>query len=367
DINALGQRVDKLLQKNDVRLTMGGEPTFVSIDDMQSPQWNTDADGPHKRKLAMELTEKLKAEFAPGGLLHVGQGKWYPGEPLPRWQNTLYWRKDGKALWPGQFPQADAKPVKPESARALLRLLCAKMDLPASAIHPAYEDAFYTLWREANLPLGEELSVDHEALAKRTLAQLLEQGLNQASGYCLPLGFNVETKHWQTCRWRFRQSALYLVPGNSPIGLRLPLTSLSQQAKAAATEAVPADPFAPLPQELEPLTFTGSEPAPDMAIHTALCTEVRDGKLYVFLPPVTSLEEFCGLIDAIAAAAAELQLTPYIEGYQPPFDPRLGKLAVTPDPGVIEVNVQPTSSWNELTHLTERLYVLARESRLATE
>src|SRR5690606_6557757 len=113
DINALGQRVDKLLQKNDVRLTMGGEPTFVSIDDMQSPQWNTDADGTHKRKLAMELSEKRKAEFAPGGLLHVRQGKWYTGEPRPRRQSTLYWRKDGKALWPGQFPQADAKPVKP--------------------------------------------------------------------------------------------------------------------------------------------------------------------------------------------------------------------------------------------------------------
>ena len=78
---------------------MGGEPTFVSIDDMESPEWNTDADGPHKRKLAASLTEKLYGKFAKGGVLHQAQGKWYPGEPLPRWQYELCWRKDGKPIW----------------------------------------------------------------------------------------------------------------------------------------------------------------------------------------------------------------------------------------------------------------------------
>jgi uncharacterized protein (DUF2126 family)/transglutaminase-like putative cysteine protease len=367
DINVLGEHIDGLLQKNDVRLTMGGEPTFVSIDDMESAQWNTEADGPHKRQLAATLTDRLKEEFAPGGLLHVGQGKWYPGEPLPRWANTLYWRKDGVPLWRGESPKPNAKAVPPEAARALLRMLCAQMELPATAIHPCYEDAFYTLWQQHNLPLGEDPTLDHKELAQRTLAQIFERGLNKATGYCLPLGFNPVQQQWQTCRWRFRQNALYLTPGNSPLGLRLPLASLSQQARAAGLVPIPSDPFAPVPQELQPQKFAGTEPLPDMAIHTALCAEVRDGRLYVFLPPLATLEQFCGLLDALADAANELRLALWIEGYQPPFDTRLNKLAVTPDPGVIEVNVQPTSSWKELTHLTETLYAHARESRLGTE
>ena len=373
DINTLGEHIDGLLQKNDVRLTMGGEPTFVSIDDMQSPQWNTEADGEHKRALAMVLTEKLKADFAPaGGLLHFGQGKWYPGEALPRWQYSLYWRKDGEPLWRGSSPLPAPKPVPDEAARALLRMVCAQLELSSGAIHPCYEDPFHTLWQQGALPLDETPTNDHEDQAKRTLAQILKRGLNKPRGYCLPLGFNPVSQRWQTCRWRFRQSAMYLLPGNSPLGLRLPLSSLSQQARADVFEPIPADPFAPVPQELKaqaskPPMSGAADPLPDMAIHTALCAEVRDGRLYIFLPPVGTLEQFTGLLDAIARAADELRLTPFIEGYQPPHDSRLQKLAVTPDPGVIEVNVQPTQSWPELVHLTETLYTRARETRLGTE
>ena len=372
EIDALGAHVDNLLQKNDVRLTMGGEPTFVSIDDMESAQWNTEADGEHKRHLALQLTQKLQTEFAPGGLLHVGQGKWYPGEPLPRWQNTLYWRKDGAPLWKAPLPNRDTKPVPEEAARALLRMFCAQLELPATAIHPCFEDPFYTLWQQGNLPIDEQPTADHEDLGKRTLANLLEHGLNKPAGYCLPIGFNHVAQRWQTCRWRFRQNALYLVSGNSPLGLRLPLASLSQQVRADVFEPMPADPFAPVflerpPQELAPQKFFDSEMPPDMAIHTALCAQVRDGKLYIFLPPLSNLEQFTGLLDALADAANELKLTPHIEGYQPPFDTRIAKLAVTPDPGVIEVNVQPTSTWEELKHLTETLYAHAREARLGTE
>ena len=367
DIDTLGEHIDGLLQKNDVRLTMGGEPTFVSIDDMESAQWNTEADGEHKRALAMNLTEKLQNEFASNGLLHFGQGKWYPGEALPRWQYSLYWRKDGEPLWRGARPNLATKPVPAEAARALLRMLCAELELPAGAIHPCYEDPFHALWQQGRLPLDEQPTNDHEDQAQRTLAQILERGLNKPRGYCLPLGFNPVRQRWQTCRWRFRQKAMYLLPGNSPVGLRLPLASLSQQARADVFEPIPADPFAPLPQELEPQQVGGAEPLPDMAIHTALCAEVRDGRLYVFLPPLASLEQFIGLLDALARAATELRLTPFIEGYQPPHDTRLQKLAVTPDPGVIEVNVQPTQSWRELVQLTETLYKHARDSRLGTE
>ncbi len=367
EIDALGEYVDSLLQKNDVRLTMGGEPTFVSIDDMESEQWNTEADGEHKRFLALQLTEKLQKEFAPGGMLHLGQGKWYPGEPLPRWQNTLYWRKDGVPLWKAPLPSASTKPVPPEAARAFMRMFCAQIGLPTGAVHPCYEDPFYALWQKAQLPIDDEPTLDHEMQAKRTLAKVMKQGLNRPVGYCLPIAFNPANGLWQSCRWQFRQGSLYLISGNSPIGYRLPLSSLSHHAKVEGLEPYLTDPFAPLPQELRAPTKADYMLLAPMAVHTALCAEVRDGKLYIFLPPLSNLEQFAGLLDAIAEAANELRLTPFIEGYQPPFDSRLSKLAVTPDPGVIEVNVQPTSTWKDLTHLTETLYAHAREVRLGTE
>ncbi len=99
DILQLGDRVDLELVQKDVRFSMGGEPTFVSIDDMEGAQWNTEALGEEKQELAETLIKKLKQEWASGGFLHYGQGKWYPGESLPRWALGCYWRKDGEPIW----------------------------------------------------------------------------------------------------------------------------------------------------------------------------------------------------------------------------------------------------------------------------
>ena len=106
-INALGARVDERLAAGDVRLTVGGEPTFVSIDNQVDPEWTTDADGPHKRERASALAARLKKVWAPQGLVQRNQGKWYPGEPLPRWQIGLYWRADGEPLWTDEELLAD--------------------------------------------------------------------------------------------------------------------------------------------------------------------------------------------------------------------------------------------------------------------
>ncbi len=85
-IESLGHEIDRLLESNNVKLTMGGEPTFVSIDDMDGAEWNMTAMGPNKRRLAGDLFVRLADRFASGPLLHYGQGKWYPGESLPRWR-----------------------------------------------------------------------------------------------------------------------------------------------------------------------------------------------------------------------------------------------------------------------------------------
>ncbi len=366
DIDALGQHIDEILVRNDVRLTMGGEPTFVSIDDMESEQWNTAADGAEKRRLAFELAQRLKRRFANNGFLHFGQGKWYPGEPLPRWQYAIYWRKDGEPLWRGSPDILDHN-AKPEDARALIVEFCRIMGLSDKAIQPCYEDPFFTLWQNGHLPIDAELDDDHESLAKRTLAQVLKQGLNKATGYCLPIALNQITQTWQTCLWSFRQGALYLVEGNSPIGLRLPLGSLSEHQLNDAFELHERDPFAPLSQELQPIKKAEAKPLTGMQIHTAICTEVREGYLNVFMPPVSTLEEYVTVLDAVAAASQKIDRPVRIEGYPPPSDPRLQKLVVTPDPGVIEVNIQPARDWQELKNITESLYADARESRLGTE
>lgn len=99
DIQSLGRQIDADLTRDDVRLTMGGEPTFVSLDDRDGAEWNTAALGPRKRELSAELFQRMRAHYAPLGIVHFGQGKWYPGEQLPRWSLNCFWRKDGKPVW----------------------------------------------------------------------------------------------------------------------------------------------------------------------------------------------------------------------------------------------------------------------------
>src|SRR5262249_47831561 len=109
DIEALGHRIDADLAAHDVRLTMGGEPTFVAVDDPDGAEWNTEALGPTKRMRAADLYGRLKEKYAPEGFMHFGQGKWYPGEQLPRWSLNCYWRRDGEPIVTNQAIFADEK------------------------------------------------------------------------------------------------------------------------------------------------------------------------------------------------------------------------------------------------------------------
>jgi uncharacterized protein (DUF2126 family)/transglutaminase-like putative cysteine protease len=407
-IHATGFKIDEDLEKGNLRMTMGGEPTFVSIDDMESAQWNTAADGLEKRVKAQDLIFRLRSKFGPDGMIHFGQGKWYPGEPLPRWQYGLFWRKDHYPIWKNIRLIADEKNEKKSGwadSERFAKELAKHLAVSADNVSAAYEDIFYFLWTEGKLPLNiDPLKANLKAsVERRTLAQLLDSGLGNPAGYTLPLKWNYDNSKWQSCKWLLNRSNLFLIPGNSPIGLRLPLESLPAVAKDDEPQKVERSLFEELPvlanfhetitsryglvyehpviaQKIKYQRNVGDEkdkkkikeeevkPLYEVpVIKTALCVESRDGIIYVFLPPMDYLEHYLDLVASIEATAEKLNLPVRIEGYEPPRDYRMERLVVSPDPGVIEVNIHPSSSWKELNYNLDTLYEQAFLSRLGTE
>lgn len=380
-IYQLGFEVDRELEANDVRLSMGGEPTFVSIDDMESPEWNTKADGAHKRERADVLSHKLLSSFGKGGMLHYAQGKWYPGEPLPRWQTSIIWRKDGKPIWsnPALFTAMhETHTYTNEDAKHFLEKLALTLGVSPENMMEAYEDPLYYIIKESELPLDIDpmtASLD-DSLERQSIAAVLSRGLKTPVGYVLALGFG--QNRWMTSRWELRRGYLFLAAGNSPLGLRLPLESLVQKPHVELALNFEPDLFAAFPKLgeytqhakerlLKADAKTCETRRYDTFVRTALCVEVRDGKLCVFLPPLNDTEAFLDLIACIEAVAESLHVKIVLEGYEPTHDLRLDRIKVTPDPGVIEVNIQPASSWKELSENLLTLYADARESRLGTE
>ena len=451
---ALGERVDEQLVAGDVRLTMGGEPTFVSVDDRDGAEWNTDALGPTKRVFAQDLVQRLRAHYGAGGFLHFGQGKWYPGEQLPRWALSVCWRADGEPCWHDSSLFADereAHAYTSADAKRFVLALTQRLGLTADTVLPGYEDTWYYLWRERRLPVNVDpfdSRLDDE-IERARLRRLFDQGLEREVGYALPLrrseGAALGGTHWVTGPWFFRDERMHLFPGDSPMGYRLPLDSLPWVSKGDYPHQLEADPFAPrgtlpaaaqirqyAPHELgggfaeggtvalqrSGGTATGAHDGiavegapqgarsrPDAATapvdaaalarspqrfesahwitRTALVVEARDPRrangpkaeatghassvLYVFMPPLQHLEHYLELVAAVEATAASLGVKILLEGYPPPRDPRLKVLQVTPDPGVIEVNIHPAHDWNELVEHTEFLYDAAWQSRLSSE
>ncbi|MBT2304515.1 transglutaminase family protein [Variovorax paradoxus] len=454
EVLALGEAVDARLNAGDVRLTMGGEPTYVATSDRDAPEWNTDALGPTKRGYATELVHKLRAEYGQGGFLHFGQGKWYPGEQLPRWALSIFWRADGQPLW--HKPELFADERTPthytsEDARRFTSALAHKLGLTDRFVQSGYEDVYYYLWRERRLPVNVDpfdSKLDDE-LERVRLRRVFTQKLDAVIGYMLPIeAANADTDApalagpgWKTGPWFLRDDRMYLIPGDSPMGYRLPLDSQPWVSKGDypyLVERDPTAPRAPLPastlfraryegglagapadlgavpydfgvpqQSPAALRFqaahgnpaaaraaaassdptTTREPRHGESAHwvtrTALCVEVRDprrangpaaekvgsasGVLYVFMPPLARLEDYLDLVAAVEATADQLGVQVVLEGYPPPRDPRLKMLQVTPDPGVIEVNIHPAHNWRELVAHTEFLYNAAFETRLSAE
>jgi uncharacterized protein (DUF2126 family) len=375
-IRGLGGRVDARLAAADVRLTMGGEPTFVSIDNQVDPEWTTDADGPHKRERASALAALVKAKWAPQGLVQRSQGKWYPGEPLPRWQIGLMWRADGQPLWADGALLADpwspepAPAVSPDAGRQVLGAIAAGLNLPASQVRPAFEDALSRLANAVRQPAGEPVARgdDLEGDAPDSRAELLtrlDEPVTEPSAYVLPIHRRDDDAGWASADWKLRRGRIVLLEGDSPAGLRLPLNSISWRPPPTSHTGDPLTHRGALRSgpTLEEAEVEEAEGAPV----TAMVAEVRDGILYVFLPPTEELDHFVDLVSRLEAAAAKVNCPLVVEGYGPPPDPRLTSMSITPDPGVIEVNVAPTASFAEQRAQLETLYELARLARLSTE
>lgn len=425
-IQALGQQVDQELVAGDVRLTMGGEPTFVASQDREGAEWNTDALGPTKRGYAGELVHKLREHYGQGGFLHFGQGKWYPGEQLPRWALSICWRADGQAIWHNPALFADERQVQhydSADAQRFIQHLATRLGLSPRYIQAGYEDVFYYLWRERRLPVNVDpfdAKLDDE-LERARLRRVFDQGLDQVVGYVIPLevvpgATPLSGPSWRTGPWFMRDERLYLMPGDSPMGYRLPLDSLPWVSATDFPYADEIDPMAPRPplpssaafqqnahnrpqgeaprvaqsRTSAPLGKTAAHPDQAPArfesahwiTRTALCVEARDPArangpvlidstaskaLYVFMPPLQRLEDYLALLSAVEATAEALQVQIVLEGYPPPRDHRLKLLQVTPDPGVIEVNIHPAHNWDELVEHTEFLYQAAFETRLTAE
>ncbi|MEG1041216.1 MAG: transglutaminase family protein [Pseudomonas sp.] len=387
-IVALGRQVDSDLKAADVRLTMGGEPTFVALDDPDGAEWNTTALGPNKRRLAAELFQRLYQHYAPKGLVHFGQGKWYPGEQLPRWSLNCFWRRDGEPVWNNPALIAEEHHdygADSLLARRFLASVAERLKLPARYVFPAYEDALYYLWREGGLPINvsaDNARLDDE-MERARLRKVFAQGLDKVIGQVLPLARSADQQRWQSGRWYLREQHCRLIPGDSPLGYRLPLASQPWVSAAEFPYVHPTDPNQAqgnLPEHNALATASEAHevdeqerPAPqvdasaDWLTRTALCAEARQGRLYLFMPPLERLEDYLELVAVIEACATELNCPVLLEGYEPPADPRLVNFKVTPDPGVIEVNVQPSASWDELVERTEFLYEQARQTRLISE
>jgi|JI10StandDraft_1071094.scaffolds.fasta_scaffold16745_5 uncharacterized protein (DUF2126 family) len=375
ELLAAADRADDALAAAGLTVTSGGEPTFTSREAPELPEWNAAALGPTKWRQGRRLADELAARLAPGAVILHRLGKQYPDEPLPRWSLDVCGRRDGATLWPTRSLTVDATP---DGAARLAGALVDALEL-STAAQPVYDDPWPLLAGEAALPpdrpppaaadTGADLA---DAAARRRLARALDRGAGAPAGYVVPLARRPDGAGWATERWQARREHLFLVPGDAPAGLRLPLASLGPGAPAptppGATELDPRTlPEEPRPDRAGPdddparaaraqlridasdasrarLGVVGPPPVATLSgIRTALVIEPRAGALWVFLPPVATLADWLALVAAVDRARAATGLAVELEGYPPPSDPALARFAVTPDPGVLEVNLPPAA------------------------
>lgn len=376
-ILTLGKKLDLTYEKEKIHLTMGGEPTFISIDDMESAQWNTEALGKEKWHLATQLATQLKDQFSQYGLLYQGQGKWYPNEPLPRWALNIVFRNDQQPLWQSQQLLSNSFSNKVLSnAHDVLNQFSNKLvqslGFEESHGYSLFEDRLFYQREAEKLPSDIDLEncISDEESPYFYLAHKIKTGLKTCIGRAIPLAFEgtKETNGtWLSCLWPIKNQHIILIPGDSPAGLRLPINSLPEGNRY---QPQPKDPFDHSP----PLFNAKSCSLPMQSkiltnkqfIISCLTIEVRLNQLHVFMPPLEDINGYLALIHLIETTAIALDIPVVIEGYDPPKDKRITKLSITPDPGVIEVNIQPCENFAQQVELTTALYAQAKQCRLTT-
>jgi uncharacterized protein (DUF2126 family) len=391
EAQAVAHKIDADLREGDARLTMGGEPTFVGAENPDDPQWNAAALGPEKRKLAESLIRGLREKLAPGALLHFGQGKWYPGEPLPRWALQCAWRADGVPVWENisliALPEHDYG-YGDKDAKDFIEALARRLEVRSTNVMPAYEDTFYYLWQERKLPVNLEVADSKlaDARQREELMRVFDHGLLKPVGYVLPVRRRQRDgqRYWSSQHWFLRPDRLLLVNGDSPIGFRLPLESLPWVEPDEIEYDYEDDPFAQReklpPHPTRRTELFDKEPPEDPqpaapqrgksageTIRPALCVEARQGRLHVFLPYAPKLADYLEVIAAVEDTCAHLHKPVWLEGYAAPSDPRLKTFSVTPDPGVIEVNLPPAASWDELESFNQIVFAEAEANHLKAE
>ncbi len=352
DINKLAKKIDKEIKDSDMRLTIGGEPTFISTKNRDAAEWNTAALGEEKWEKAVKLLYALREKFAPTSSIHFSQGKWYGGEVLPRWALGCFYRKDKQPIWKNSEWIAEDKKnyhIKVEDAEKFSRLLINALGIPPECILTASEI-----------------------------------GSDKPKGYVIPIIYSIKRKRWISNLWPYSQKIIKLIPGDSPIGYRLPL-QLLPKVKNSDNEIPPErsnfEKLGDLPKrkELNEIVKARIKTPPKPKeisylktdepgyVRTALCIEPRKGKLYLFMPPTYYAEHYLELSNAIESVCEKLKFPVLLEGYDPPKDLRLGNFYITPDPGVIEVNIQPGHNWDELKNINETVYDEVAKAGLTAE
>ncbi|MFO0659545.1 MAG: transglutaminase family protein [Polyangiaceae bacterium] len=381
ELLAAGDAIDQKLLNAGVKLTIGGEPTFNSREVPDAPEWNTDALGPTKWAQGLRLAHELRQRMTPGGFVLHRMGKHYPGESLPRWALELFGRRDGHTIWRDFSAQEghDKLPLNHRAQRFAERL-ATRLEVE-HGLTEAFEDPWRFLQDEASLPvdvdpLKAKLTDSEE---RRRLARVLDRGLATPVGWALPLMRSSENGRWLSERWQFRRGHLFLLQGDSPMGLRLPLRSLGPGDDIPTPKELDLDPPDPRREEAlkaqrkieiaraEARAAQVSTQAQSARVRTALCVEERGHELYVFLPPTAALDDFLTLLSAIDEVRHETGFDVVLEGYPPPSSPELIKLAVTPDPGVLEVNVPPSSSIRQHDQTIATVFEAALHAGLHSE
>lgn len=291
-IRACGDAVEASFAKSGVLFTMGGEPTFIPHDP-QGPEWNTAALGPTKLDYARRFARRLIRSAYPGAVILETSGKHYPGEPLPRWALLVQWRADGRPLWKDITRlRGDTKDGRHTNkhAAAVITALAKKLSVSTAGILPTHDGA------NPDVNAGYVLPLDHDGSA------------------------------WGSDDWTsaLKQDSAVLFPGDSLIGLRLPLAALG-----------------------------------DKNLRRALTVEVKNGAVTIFIPPLL-LEAYLELIAAIESVFASLKIKDAVlAGYAPPLDPRLPTIGFASDPGVIEINLAICENWDAYDRQLAHIYAAA--------